>query len=42
MHALPPVRPEYERELAPLGNLAVERELPLAQRVWQQAWVRKL
>ena len=42
MNALPPVRPEYERELAPLGDLAVERELSLAQRVWQQAWVRKL
>jgi len=42
MNALPPVRPEYERDLAPLGDLAVERELSLAQRVWQQAWVRKL
>ena len=42
MHALPPVRPEYERDLAPLGDLAIERELSLAQRVWQQASVRKL
>jgi len=42
MNALPPVRPEYERELAPLGDLAIERGLSLAQRVWQQAWVRKL
>jgi len=42
MNALPPVRPEYECELAPLGDLAIERELSLVQRVWQQAWVRKL
>ena len=42
MHALPPIRPEYERELAPLGDLVIERELSLVQRVWQQAWVRKL
>ena len=42
MNALPPVRPEYERELAPLGDLAIERGLSLVQRVWQQAWVRKL
>ena len=42
MHALPPVRPEYERDLVPLGDLVIERELSLAQRVWQQAWVRKL
>jgi NitT/TauT family transport system permease protein len=41
MNALPPVRPEYERELAPLGDLAIERELSWPQRAWQQAWVRK-
>ncbi|QEI05287.1 ABC transporter permease [Pigmentiphaga aceris] len=42
MNALPPVRPEYERELAPLGDLVIERDLSVAQRVWQQGWVRKL
>ena len=42
MNALPPVRPEYERELAPLGDLVVDRDLSWAQRTWQQAWVRKL
>jgi NitT/TauT family transport system permease protein len=42
MNAFPPVRPEYERELPPLGNLAVDRDLSWAQRTWQQAWVRKL
>jgi NitT/TauT family transport system permease protein len=42
MNALPPVRPEYERELSPLGDLAIDRELSWAQRTWQQAWVRKL
>jgi NitT/TauT family transport system permease protein len=42
MNTLPPVRPEYERELPPLGNLAVDRDLSWAQRTWQQAWVRKL
>jgi NitT/TauT family transport system permease protein len=37
----PPVRPEYERPLQPLGNLPLTRSLPLAQRLWQQAWLRK-
>ena len=37
----PPIRPEYERPLQPLGNLPLTRSLPLAQRLWQQAWLRK-
>ncbi|TBU97521.1 ABC transporter permease [Phytopseudomonas dryadis] len=34
-------REEYEIELAPLGDQPVERELPLATRLWQQGWLRK-
>ena len=37
----PPVRPEYELPLAPVGDLPLKRELPLAQRLWRQAWLRK-
>ncbi|XTZ39517.1 ABC transporter permease [Salmonella enterica] len=37
----PYIRPEYERELTPLHNLAVETPLPVAQRLWNQAWLRK-
>ena len=37
----PPVRPEIERGLEPLGSIAPEQPLPLAARIWQQAWVRK-
>lgn len=36
-----PARQEYEVQLAPLPGLSVERELPLAQRLWQQGWLRK-
>ncbi|HEY0201637.1 MAG TPA: ABC transporter permease, partial [Burkholderiaceae bacterium] len=38
---LPPVRPEYEHPLAPLTGVTPERPLPLPQRLWQQAWLRK-
>jgi NitT/TauT family transport system permease protein len=34
-------RPEYEIELQPLTDLPLERELPLAQRLWQHGWLRK-
>jgi NitT/TauT family transport system permease protein len=37
----PPVRPEYERPLEPLTETTNEEILPLHQRTWQQAWVRK-
>jgi len=35
------VCPEIERALEPLGHIAPEHPLPLAARIWQQAWVRK-
>ena len=38
----PPVRPEFERSLEPLGGISPVQPLPLAARIWQQAWVRKL
>ena len=38
----PPVRPDFERSLEPLGGIAAVQPLPLAARIWQQAWVRKL
>lgn len=38
----PPVRPDFERSLEPLGGIAPVQPLPLAARIWQQAWVRKL
>ncbi|MDH4608443.1 ABC transporter permease [Pseudomonas sp. BN102] len=34
-------REEYEIVLAPLDDLPLERELPVAQRLWQQGWLRK-
>ncbi|RYF68113.1 MAG: ABC transporter permease [Comamonadaceae bacterium] len=37
----PPVRPEYERTLEPFRYLPVERALPLSDRIWGQAWLRK-
>jgi NitT/TauT family transport system permease protein len=36
-----PLRPEFERELEPLVDAVPERPLPLAQRLWQQAALRK-
>ncbi len=38
---LPPVRPEYERDLPPFVEAPVERRLPLSQRLWSQGWLRK-
>ena len=38
---VPPVRPEFERSLEPLGDVAPTQPLPLGARIWQQAWVRK-
>jgi NitT/TauT family transport system permease protein len=37
----PPIRPEYEHRLEPFTELAVERRLPLAARLWTQGWLRK-
>ncbi|MBC3423193.1 ABC transporter permease [Pseudomonas sp. RW3S2] len=36
-----PARQEYEVPLQPLPGLSLVRDLPLAQRLWQQAWLRK-
>jgi NitT/TauT family transport system permease protein len=36
-----PVRPEFERPLAPLSDTPPERALPLGQRLWGHAWLRK-
>ncbi|MEN5240196.1 MULTISPECIES: ABC transporter permease [Pseudomonas] len=35
------VRQEYEVQLQPLPGVPLERDLPLAQRLWQQGWLRK-
>ncbi|NTE87913.1 ABC transporter permease [Agrobacterium rubi] len=37
----PPIRPEYEVPLEPLGDVSSEKVLPLHQRLWQNAWLRK-
>ena len=37
----PPVRAEFERHLEPLVDIAPERALPWAQRLWQLAILRK-
>ncbi|ACX87581.1 ABC transporter permease [Pectobacterium parmentieri] len=42
MSIQPPVRPEYERELAPLKDFTLAQPLPLATRLWNQTWIRKL
>lgn len=38
---LPPIRPEYERALEPLGKAAVGAPLPLHLRLWEMTWLRK-
>lgn len=35
------MRQEYEVAPAPLVDMPLERELPLARRLWQQGWLRK-
>lgn len=37
----PAPRQEYEVALQPLLSVPLERELPLGQRLWQHAWLRK-
>lgn len=37
----PPIRQEFEYATAPLGKVAAEIPLPLAQRIGQQGWLRK-
>ncbi|WP_264048056.1 ABC transporter permease [Methylobacterium flocculans] len=38
---VPPIRPEYDRALAPFVEAPVERALPLSARLWQQDGLRK-
>ncbi|KUM34257.1 ABC transporter permease [Pseudomonas sp. EpS/L25] len=38
----PPVRAEYQLDLPSLNDLPLAVELPLATRLWSQAWLRKL
>ncbi len=40
-HSTPPIRPEYELPLEPLSAATVDKALPLYQRLWQNAWIRK-
>ncbi|MDB6051614.1 MAG: ssuC 7 [Pseudomonas sp.] len=35
------IRPEYEVTLEPFTQEDLARDIPLAQRIWQQSWVRK-
>jgi len=37
----PPIRPEYERSLAPFNDVPLERVLPWTTRIWAQGWVRR-
>jgi len=37
----PPIRPEYERSLAPFNDVPLERVLPWTARIWAQGWVRR-
>ncbi|HXZ09502.1 MAG TPA: ABC transporter permease, partial [Paraburkholderia sp.] len=38
---LPPVRPEYERPLEPVGDLQVEAPIPFVKRLAAQSWLSK-
>ena len=41
MSLSPPIREEYDIALEPFTQADLAREIPLAQRIWQQGWVRK-
>lgn len=41
MSQLPPVRPEYLKDLAPLTDVKVAQPLPLLNRLWNLSGVRK-
>ncbi|MBC2677330.1 MULTISPECIES: ABC transporter permease [Pseudomonas] len=41
MSLSPPARQEYEVVLEPFTQAELVRDISLAQRIWQQAWVRK-
>lgn len=38
---LPPIRPEFEHLPVPLADIAPERPLPPARRLWRHAWLRQ-
>lgn len=40
-HSHPPVRPEYLKELEPIGDVQLAQPLPLTQRLWNFAPLRK-
>ncbi|WBS02506.1 ABC transporter permease [Pseudoduganella sp. SL102] len=37
----PPIRQEFQYDLAPAAPASLQRPLPAAQRLWQQGWLRK-
>ncbi|QBE64234.1 ABC transporter permease [Pseudoduganella lutea] len=37
----PPIRQEFQYDLAPAAPASLQRRLPLVQRLWQQGWLRK-
>ena len=37
----PPIRQEYQYDLAPAAPASLQRRLLVAQRLWQQGWLRK-
>ncbi len=37
----PPIRQEFQYDLAPAAPASLQRRLPAVQRLWQQGWVRK-
>jgi NitT/TauT family transport system permease protein len=37
----PPIRQEYQYDLAPAAPASLQRRLPVAQRLWAQGWLRK-
>lgn len=41
MSLSPPLREEYEVQLQPFTQAELARDISLAQRIWQQAWLRK-
>lgn len=41
MSLLPPVRPEYQKELTPLTDVKLTAPLPLARRLWNLGVIRK-
>ena len=41
MSSQPPIRPEYQRELAPIEALTLAESLPLFTRLFNQTWLRK-